>query len=101
MYKKMYYRLFNAITEAMGHILRMEYGEAYGILARAKRRRRSSIWRGRRRETPRRGPGFVPKNVRRRPLDRDKTACYSVFDLKRHRKGRCPGKIPERGRRWL
>ena len=36
MYKKMYYRLFNAITEAMGHILRMEYGETYGILARAQ-----------------------------------------------------------------
>nr|WP_326186494.1 hypothetical protein [uncultured Oscillibacter sp.] len=36
MYKKMYYHLFNAITEAMGHILRMEYSEAYGILARAQ-----------------------------------------------------------------
>ena len=36
MYKKMYYLLFNAMTEAMGRILRMEYTEAYGILARAQ-----------------------------------------------------------------
>lgn len=36
MYKKMYYRLFNAITEAMQCMLRMEYGQAYGVLARAQ-----------------------------------------------------------------
>ncbi len=36
MYKKMYYRLFNAITEAMEHILRMEYSEAYHILGQAQ-----------------------------------------------------------------
>lgn len=36
MYKKMYYRLFNAVTEAMQRILRMEYSEAYNILARAQ-----------------------------------------------------------------
>ena len=36
MYEKMYHRLFNAMTEAMGRILRMEYSEAYDILARAQ-----------------------------------------------------------------
>lgn len=36
MYKKMYYLLFNAMTEAMGCILRMDYTEAYGILAQAQ-----------------------------------------------------------------
>lgn len=36
MYKKMYYRLFRAMTEAMQRILRMEYSEAYSILAQAQ-----------------------------------------------------------------
>lgn len=36
MYQKMYYRLFNAITEAMQHILRMEYAQAYSILQEAQ-----------------------------------------------------------------
>lgn len=36
MYKKMYYRLFNALTEAMEHMLRMEYEEAYRILEKAQ-----------------------------------------------------------------
>lgn len=36
MYRKMYYRLFNAVTEAMQRILRMEYGEAYSLLAQAQ-----------------------------------------------------------------
>lgn len=36
MYKKMYYRLFNAVTEAMQHILRMEYAQAYSVLQKAQ-----------------------------------------------------------------
>ena len=47
MFQKMYFALFNAITDSLTQLEARNYGEAEHILREASSRRRPSFWKGR------------------------------------------------------